>query len=210
VQYTPGQFIELSIPHTNPDTRGTLRQFTLSSSPTDPLLSITTKLVPGGGGSSFKQALRSLQPGTKLHMNEPMGDFVLPKLIQTPLIFVAGGIGITPFHSILAWLHDVGEQRSIKLLYGVSNESEIIFQNTFEKAKQHATIVVDQPSDAWGGESGQLSAELIMGLEKPSDDTLVYLSGPEPMIETLHRNLRRAGMDERQLVTDLFSGYAHV
>src|SRR4051812_34213512 len=103
VQYTAGQFTELYLPHNNPDKRGIKRWFTISSSPSEELLSITTKFTPEKG-SSFKETLRKLVPGTEVHLEEPMGDFVLPKLIQTPLIFVAGGIGITPFHSILEWL----------------------------------------------------------------------------------------------------------
>ena len=163
VRYTAGQYIELTLEHPRPDDRGQKRWFTLSSSPTDPFLSITTKFA-GTEGSSFKKALHQLEPGRALRMSEPMGDFVLPKLVQTPLVFVCGGIGITPFHSILTWLTATNESRPITMLYGVHSEEEIIFQETLDKAHQHATLVVSQPSAAWGGERGQLSAELIMGL----------------------------------------------
>jgi ferredoxin-NADP reductase len=131
----------------------------------------------------------------------------LPKLIQTPLIFVAGGIGITPFHSILKWLTATHEQRPIKFIYAVRVEDEIIFQETFDDAKQHVTVLVGEPSDTWGGEHGQLSAELILGLEKPSDDTLIYLSGPEPMVEKLSKSLHHTGIAQRQIVGDFFPGY---
>lgn len=209
VHYTAGQFIELFIPHKHPDKRGIKRWFTLSSSPTDELLSITTKFA-GDKSSSFKKALFGLKPGTELRMVEPMGDFVLPKLIQTPLVFVAGGIGITPFHSMLAWLAATNEQRPIKLLYGVHSEDEIVFQETFDKAGVHATIIVSDPSPAWGGERGNISAELILGLEKPSEDTLVYVSGPEPMVEALEKDLKKAGLRKDQFVGDFFPGYAGV
>src|SRR4051812_27426879 len=82
VQYTAGQYIELTVPHDNPDERGTKHWFTLSSSPTDEFLTITTKFA-GDKSSTFKKSLFGLEPGTKLHMSEPMGDFVLPKLAQT-------------------------------------------------------------------------------------------------------------------------------
>ena len=209
VHYTAGQFIELTIPHKNPDERGIKHWFTLSSPPTDELLSITTKFA-SDRSSTFKKALFKLKPGTELRMADPMGDFVLPKLIQTPLIFVAGGIGVTPFHSMLAWLAATRETRPIKLLYAVRSEDEIIFQETFDKAGQHATIIVSQPSAAWGGERGQLTAELILGLEKPSDDTLIYVSGPEPMVESLEKDLKKAGIQKHQLVLDFFPGYTGV
>ncbi len=206
VYYTAGQFIELTVKHPHPDQRGIKHWFTLSSSPTDTLLSITTKFA-GDKSSTFKKTLFKLKPGAELLMSDPMGDFVLPKLIQTPLVFVAGGIGITPFHSILEWLAATGERRPIRLLYGVNNEDEIIFQDTFERASQHATIVVSNPSEAWGGERGRLNANLILGLEQPSEETLVYVSGPEPMVETLEKDLKKAGIKKHQLVLDFFPNY---
>src|SRR5258708_897456 len=98
--YTAGQFIELYIPHDNPDERGIKHWFTLSSSPTEPLISITTKYA-GKKSSTFKQHLFVLKPGAELYAVEPMGDFVLPQDKSIPLIFVAGGIGVTPFRSMV-------------------------------------------------------------------------------------------------------------
>ncbi len=210
VQYTAGQYTELTLPHDNPDERGIKRWFTFSSSPTDELLSITTKYAGKGKSSSYKQKLFDLTPGIEVHMSDAMGDFVLPKLVQTPLIFVAGGIGVTPFHSILSWLGSTMEQRPIKFIYAVRSEDEIIFQPTFDRAGQHVTVVVSEPSPAWGGERGQVTAELVVGLEKPSDDTLVYVSGPEQMVEALHKQLYNAGLSKKQLVGDFFPGYASV
>lgn len=206
LRYTAGQFIELSLPHANPDNRGLKRWFTLSSSPTDDLLSITTRLNPQRS-SSFKTALQALKKGDVLHMSDAMGDFVLPKMIQTPLIFVAGGIGLTPFHSICSWLAATQEKRPIRMLYAVRSEENIIFHDTFEKIGLHPTIVVDQPSAAWGGERGQLTAELILGIEEPSDDTLIYVSGPEPMVEQLEKDLHKLGIKKHQLVLDFFPNY---
>lgn len=206
VRYTAGQYIELRVEHSNPDDRGQKRWFTLSSSPTDDLLSITTKFADKS--SSFKKALHHLQPGNHVNMSDPMGDFVLPQLIQTPLVFVAGGIGITPFHSMLTWLHATNEQRPITMLYGVHNEEEIIFQETMAKAHQHVTIVVTDPSAAWGGERGRLTSELITGLSQPSEESLVYVSGPEPMVQQLSKDLAHAGLKKHQLVLDEFPNYS--
>lgn len=205
VHYTAGQFTELTLPHDNPDDRGIKRWFTLSSSPTEELLSITTK--HSEPSSSFKETLFALDPGTEVNLADPMGDFVLPKDAGIPLVFVAGGIGITPFHSMLSWLADQGEQRDITFLYSVRNENEIIFQDTLKRANQHATIFVQEPSAEWGGERGRVSAEKIVGLAKPSAKTLVYLSGPEPMTEALHDDLLKHGLKKSQLVTDYFPGY---
>jgi ferredoxin-NADP reductase len=205
--YTAGQFTDLRLEHKNPDDRGSKRWFTLSSAPNTELISITTKYAGDKLSSSFKKALFKIKPGTEVTLADPMGDFVLPKLIQTPLIFVAGGIGITPFHSILEWLASAKEERPIKLLYGVHSEDEIIFQDTFERIGQHATILVEEPSPSWGGERGHVDAEKIIGLEIPSPDTLVYISGPEPMVEKLEKSLQSAGLKKSQLVLDFFPNY---
>jgi ferredoxin-NADP reductase len=210
VHYTAGQYTELTLPHKNPDNRGIKRWFTLSSPPEGEFLTITTKYAGNTNSSTFKKTLFKLKPGTEVHLAEPMGDFVLPKLIQTPLVFVAGGIGITPFHSILEWLASANETRPIKLMYGVRNEDEIIFQDTFRRAGVEPQIVVSDPSPAWGGERGRLSAELILGLEKPSDDALIYLSGPEPMVQGLAKELHTAGLKKSQLVSDEFPNYTGI
>lgn len=207
MRYTAGQYTELHLPHKKPDDRGDKRWFTLSSPPGRDLVSITTKYAGNDKSSSFKKTLFELEPGAEVEMAEPMGDFVLPKLIQTPLVFVAGGIGLTPFHSIAEWLADVGETRPIKFLYGVRNEDEIVFQDSFQKVGITPTIVVSEPSDAWGGERGRLSAELILDLEKPSEDTLVYVSGPEPMVQALAKDLHKAGLRKDQIVSDEFPNY---
>jgi ferredoxin-NADP reductase len=206
LDYTAGQYAEFFLQHNLPDSRGMKRWFTLSSSPNDELISITTKF--SSESSSFKKALLKLKPNAMLNFTGPMGDFVLPKLIQTPIVFVAAGIGITPYHSMLMWLTETNETRPIRLLYAVKSEEEIIFQETFDKANQHATIVVQNPSESWGGERGNINAELITGLADPSDNTLIYISGPEELVEKLNVDLRRTGLAKHQLVSDFFHNYS--
>ncbi|MDB5166708.1 MAG: hypothetical protein JWM37_780 [Candidatus Saccharibacteria bacterium] len=205
VDYVAGQFIELYIPHDNPDDRGIKRWFTLSSAPSDKLLSITTKHAKRS--STFKQALAALEPGTRLKMAEPMGDFVLPRDASRPLVFIAGGIGVTPFHSMLQQLAADKEHRQIRMLYGVPTENEIIFQDTFDAANQHVTVMVENPSPEWGGERGTITVDEIIGLEEPSDDSLIYVSGPEPMVESLTKQLIARGFGQQQVVSDYFPNY---
>ncbi len=204
--YTAGQYVELTLEHKHPDNRGIKRWFTLSSSPNDALLSITTK-IDKDKSSSFKTALTKLQPDDELNMTGPMGDFVLPKILQTPLLFVAGGVGITPFHSILSWLSSTKEERPIKVIYAVKDEEEILFLETFHKANQHVSVIVGNPSPSWGGERGTLSANLILGLTSPTPESLIFVSGPEPMVEKLETDLKNNGIKQSQLVLDFFPNY---
>lgn len=209
IDYIAGQYIELHLPHDNPDDRGIKRWFTLSSSPSDaPLVSITTKFAEKS--STFKQALRHLKPGQEIHMSDPMGDFVLPKDSDIPLVFVAGGIGITPFHSIIKWLHDSKQGRDITFVYTVNNEQEMVFQDLFEQYGLKRILVVSKPIGTWDGEVGKLDGKRILDLSKPKSDSLIYISGPEPMVESLDQQLIDSKISESRLVGDFFPGYTAV
>ena len=206
VDFVAGQFTELFLPHDDADDRGIKRWFTISSAPFDEYLTITTKLSENS--STFKQTLQTLKPGDEVTLAEPMGDFVLPRDNAIPVIFVAGGIGITPYHSILSWLAaEDDEYRNIKLLYAVNSEDEIIFQDTFHKADINPTIVVSNPSSEWGGERGRITADHILKLTEPAKDSLIYISGPEPMVESLRDDLINLEFPKTNIVGDYFPNY---
>lgn len=209
VDYIAGQYVEMTLPHPHPDERGIKHWFTLSSSPTDaPLISITTKFPPKD--SSFKMALRALKVGASVDISAPMGDFVLPKDPQIPLVFVAGGIGITPFHSIIKLLHATKQERDITFLYSVGIEHEMVFQKLFEHYGMKRIIVVSKPEGGWDGETGQLTGKRILELAKPAEDALIYISGPEPMVESFQADLEKLGIEKSRLVGDFFPGYTNV
>lgn len=203
VNNVPGQFTELYLPHKNPDNRGQKRWFTIYSSPTEELVAITTKIVPES--SSYKKALQAITPGTELQFAEPMGDFILPVDKTIPLVFVAGGIGVTPFRSIVRWLQDKGESRDIQLLYAARNESELVERPLFDKLQTQ--YMLSQPSPTWSGLTGQLTADKIQEPTAISPETHVYLSGPEKMVEGLTKDLITKGLPKHQVITDYFPGY---
>lgn len=204
VTFIAGQYIEMYLPHDNPDNRGQKRWFTLSSSPSEELLGITTKHY-GDPISSFKQHLFDLQPGDKLTFSEPMGDFVLPKDTSIPLLFVVGGIGVTPVRSILAWLIHSGEKRSVKLIYGVRSLEDIAFKDIFDTFGITPQIVLSEPDARWDGDTGHITTDMIRNNAEPN--TLIYISGPEPLTEKLEAELKATGTPPSQLVLDFFPGY---
>ncbi len=209
--YTAGQYIEMHLPHPNHDERGEKRWFTLSSSPSDlPLISITTKFATKQS-STFKTALRALNPGDVVDISSPMGDFVLPKDPSIPLVFVAGGIGITPFHSIIKFLNDVKEKRDIQFIYGVHSTEEQVFDELLKVygPKQYSVIYQDPPA-GWEGETGNLSGQRILDLIGEIGNKLIYVSGPEQMVETLHKELGELGVPKSQLVGDYFPNYSSI
>lgn len=206
IRYSAGQFIELTLPHDDPDERGIKRWFTLSSSPTEELLSITTKFAPERG-SSFKQALRLLTPDQEVHMSDPMGDFVLPKDKARRLVFVSAGMGITPMRSMIKWLQDNQEQRDIQLLYAAQKPDDLAFVDLFKTYGLSPKLLVSQPDVSWQGGVGRLTAEEILEFAANDGQKLYFISGPEPMIETLFKDLQDRGIKRSQLVTDYFPGY---
>lgn len=204
--YLAGQYVELYLPHKNADDRGEKRWFTLSSSPTEELLSITTKHY-GDPVSSFKQALFALKPGAELNISEPMGDFVLPKDVTIPLVFVVGGIGVTPVRSIIKWLFDTNEKRDIRIIYAARRIEEVAFRDLFDSYGTSPEIVLSQADLTWVGRTGTITAELIMELAGKDERQLIYVSGPEPMTETLEKDLKNLGVASERLVLDFFPGY---
>jgi ferredoxin-NADP reductase len=203
VRYQAGQFTELHLEHESPDDRGIRRWFTLSSSPTEPLVAITTKFVDNG--SSFKGTLSAIQPGVPLKLADPMGDFVLPKDTSIPLTFVAGGMGISPVRSIVKWLLDTGESRDVQIIYSASQPEDLAFDELFKSSGFKYTTVVTNSEN-----SSRLTTERILDLGNFKNNGLIYLSGPEIMIETLNGDLIAAGIDDQRIVPDFFPGYTAI
>ncbi len=204
VHYLAGQYTQLTLPHDNPDERGDKHWFTLSSSPSENMLSISTKF--SNPGSSFKQTLRALKSGSKVHLADPMGDFVLPKDASIPLIFVGGGMGVTPMRSMIKWLTDTKGKYYITLLYVAANPQELIFLPLFKSYCQQVITLTRQED----GDKATLTAAKIMELTKPAKEARIYLSGPEPMIEAQVDQFAKTSINKDQLVTDYFPGYEPV
>jgi ferredoxin-NADP reductase len=209
IDYIAGQYIEMRLPHKPPVEHADWRWFTLSSSPTDsPLVSITTKL--NKKPSSFKQALIGLKAGDAVEISDGLGDFVLPIQTGRQLIFVAGGIGVVPFHSIVKWLISTGQNRDITLIYAVSKAQDIIFQDLFKDYTMKLFIVVGQPGLNWSGLTGRLSGKQVLNLSDPKPDCLFYISGPNPFTAEIYNQIVDLGVAKRQIITDYFSGYKHI
>lgn len=199
VPYTAGQFVEITLPHKQPDSRGANRWFTLSSSPSERLLSITTRHVPEP--SSFKRHLFALKPGDTVHVSDPMGDFVLPRSQSVPLLFVAFGIGITPMRSMLQWLKDGGESRDIIVLHAVPDPADPIFGELVRSQAQKVRYFSPQ--------TDRLDVGIILDTYRSLVNPLIYISGPEEVVEVFVADLKSAGVKGSHLVTDYFHGYGN-
>lgn len=197
LRYIAGQFIELTIHHNDPDSRGIRRWFTLSSSPTEKYLSITTK-HDVSAQSTFKKNLHLLKVGDIVECSEAMGDFVLPKAEDIPLLLIAGGIGITPYRSMIKWLIDSGQSRIIQLVYSAHQSSDLLFKDILNQP-----FIQFVPYTA----TEKLTAEIISELCDGIENKQLYIAGPEPMAERLSKDFIVLGTKRHQIVTDYFPGY---
>ncbi len=199
IDYLPGQYIELVIPHKKVDERKDKRWFTLSSSPTEDLLSITTRIT--NKKSSFKNALNELIPGNDVYMSEPMGDFVLPKDMNIPIVFIVGGIGITPVRSMIKWQIDKQETRTAEIIYATNKQNEQIFLDLLLLAPLlKINLLTSEKKE-------KLTVSTIFNLVANFDHKYFYISGPEPMVEQIVSEFNIIGIDKRHIITDYFPGY---
>jgi len=208
--FVAGEYTELYLPHPNADSHGERRWFSFSSSPSEALFSITTKFNTADH-SSFKRVLQYIQPGSRHHFADPMGDFVLPKNKDIPLLFVIAGIGVTPVHSMIRHLADTHEKRDVQILYGVRHEQDLVFADTLHAyAPEAYTPIINEPIHTWTGETGRITPDRVLQALGNAKSTLVYMSGPEQMIEDLREGLMQANVSPNRIITDNFLGYRSV
>ena len=212
IKYRPGQYMEWTLPHAKTDIRGNRRYFTLASSPTEPELRIGVKFYEHG--SSFKQALLDIDQATPIVAGQLGGDFVLPKDKTQKLVFMAGGIGITPFRSMVKYLIDTNEARSITVLYSAKSEADIAYRPVFEAARALGIKTIytltdnKAPVTTANSYSGPITADLIKKEIADYGDRTYYISGTPGMVAAMQTILAELGVHHRQIKVDFFPGYA--
>ncbi len=195
--WTAGQFVQVELPHDSPDAEGTKRWFTNSAAPFEGIMQITTRVTE----STFKQALSKLEASDELQLiARPDGDFVWDDS-GFPLVFVAGGIGITPFRSILKQRAYDKLPLNVTLIYS-SRTTDVPFKD--ELAEWTAS---DNQLKVEYVVGERLNAEKLASLLPNLNGSLVYLSGPEPMVEALGDELKANGLPATQLKQDFFPNY---
>lgn len=208
--FKAGQYMELTLPQNQSDSRGNRRFFTIASSPTEPDIRFSLKLPPKM--SAFKRGLSALMPGDYLLAAKLTGSFTLPKNKDQKLAFIAGGIGITPFRSIIQWLLDSHQNRNIHLLYAATAPAEFAFRDIFAKAARNGLktdylITTGKPAESGPVLRGPLSAEVIKTLVPDYPERLFYISGPYGMVKAAKLALLEAGVSPRRIKQDYFPGY---
>jgi ferredoxin-NADP reductase/Na+-translocating ferredoxin:NAD+ oxidoreductase RnfD subunit len=211
--YEPGQYMEFTVPHQQIDARGSRRYFTLASSPTEPDLRIGVKFYDKG--SSFKRALMDVDASTLLSASQIAGNFTLPKDPTQKLVFIAGGIGVTPFRSMVKYLIDTSDHRAVTLLYSARTEADFAYKELFEQARQAIGLrvfygVADANAEVGDthGFAGYITAEIIQKAVPDYADAIFYVSGTHQMVTNMHDVLLGMGIHEKAIKSDFFPGYA--
>lgn len=231
VKFKPGQFFKYHIHNNSPDKRGESRFFTISAAPFENKIMITTR-INRTRSSSFKKDLFNLKIGETIEGEGPKGSFILENP-NRELVFIAGGIGITPFRSMLLDLDHKGKPLNMSLLYA-TRDKDAFFHKEFEKlARKHPEFKIYYVVSGKNTQAekmihrrlksavssantvsenveiipGKIDEDLIKKLIPNFKDYIFYTSGPEPMVENIEKILESMGVSEVNSKRDYFPGY---
>lgn len=210
--FKPGQSADLTMlnPPEN-DEAGNIRTFSIASAPSETSLMFATRLRD----TAFKRALRKLPAGAPFKMEGPSGGFNLHKNPAKPGVFLAGGIGITPFMSMIREAAHAKDAHQLYMFYSNRRPEDAAFlQELAAGSKQNpnfhliATMVeMDKSKQSWNGERGFINAEMLKRHLPILSGPIFYVAGPPGMVAAMRDMLTQAGVDEDDIRTEDFPGY---
>jgi len=199
LDFKPGQYLEWTLGHRHSDNRGVRRYFTIASSPTEENVRFGVKFYENA--STFKKSLGALEIGDEITASQLAGDFTLPKNKNRKLAFLAGGIGITPFRSMIKYLLDKNERRNIVLIYANKSAEDIAYNDIWSEAREKIGAKIACPV-------GFITKEMIVREVPDFKERFFYISGPRAMVVVFEKTLKNLGVKRSQIKTDFFPGYA--
>lgn len=195
-----GQYLHYVLHHEPTDDRGSDRWFTISSAPFEKHVQITTRLTKEKG-SSFKNKLQTIEIGKDIEISYLHGDFIVEDPSKD-YVFIAGGIGITPFRSVIAQLHHDKKPINVTLLYA-NKDKNVVFKDEFENiAKSNPNFKIHYIYSPEHIDEAKIK-EFVPNKENKT----FYVSGPEPMVESLISMLKGIGIKDDQIKGDFFPNY---
>lgn len=187
-----GQYQRYELTQVEGDKKARKRFFTIASAPSEGEIHISTRV----SDSVFKQTLNSLQPGDTIEALGVEGDFTWEG--DEPVVLVAGGIGVTPYRSMLLERAATNRQLNAHLLY-FGRDEKFAFQSEFDR------LVVGHPELTIEYIIGEpVTADAVLAHAPESAQQTTYLSGPEPMVDAIGDALQARGVTLKQ---DWFPGY---
>ena len=210
VDFEPGQyfFVTLLDPPYEDD-KGPRRHITVVTSPNERgVLGLATRLRD----TAFKKSLQQLPIGTEVEVEPPKGKFTLPEDTSRPLVFVAGGIGITVFRVMLRYMDEESLPYRVTLLYSNRNREEAAFLDELgdlEDRRPEFRLVATMTDDPdWEGEQRRMDARFFRDhVGDLLDEATFMVAGPPPMVEAMKEALAEAGVAEERVIAERYSGY---
>jgi ferredoxin-NADP reductase len=210
VDFQPGQYFWVTLldpPYD--DEKGPRRHITVVTSPTERgVLGLATRIRD----TAFKRSLAELPEGAEVEVEQPKGSFVLPEETDRPYVFIAGGIGITVFRSMLRYIADEGLPHRVTLVYSNRDRESTAFYDELrelEAANPNLEVVFTMTKDSgWVGETRRIDADMLRDHLGEELDSYTYLiAGPPAMVDGVVGALQGAGIPEDKVTPDRFSGY---
>jgi ferredoxin-NADP reductase len=210
--YRAGQFVDITLldpPET--DAEGNLRGFSISSAPREGIITITTRLRD----TAFKRVLQRMPFGTPVKVEGPFGDLRLHNKVR-PAVLLAGGIGITPFRSILVEAVGGGGLRyPVVVFHANRRPQDAAFADELRSLAERDPNLLfvptvtgaTAPEQAWDGERGRIDADMLARHLGDVADPIYYVAGPPGMVQGLRSMLLASGVDEDDVRIEEFTGY---
>jgi ferredoxin-NADP reductase len=210
VDFRPGQYFWVELPDRGyDDERGLRRHISVVTSPTERgVLGLCTRLRD----SAFKKTLAELEVGDEVDVEPPKGDWALPGDTGPSYVFVAGGIGITVFHSMLRYIADTGAPYRVTLVYSNRDRESTAFLDELQEWERRLPdfrmILTMTDDPGWGGDSRRLDAEVLRDLLDEDLGAFTFLvAGPPAMVDSVAGDLTAAAVPEERVRAARFSGY---
>ena len=221
LDYKAGQFAFFDIGKVYNDSKGPIRHFTISSSPTEDFIMLSTRIRD----SPYKQRLASLEKGAKVKVRGPQGEFVIHEDYSKTAIFVSGGIGVTPFRSMIKYATDMQLPLKIIMFDSNKNKENVLFKKEFDEwTSQNKNISIiynlteeknpqeqqSSPMDIWKGEYGRIDKAMILRYVDSSTlkDSLFYICGPPNMLKAMKSLIQEElKIPEEKIKVEEFTGY---
>lgn len=199
VTWQPGQYLHYELPQPTADDRGIERFFTISSAPFERHIMLTTRFDTQRS-STFKKALFALNEGDQVKAGEPRGEFLVDPDASRH-IFIAGGIGVTPYRSMLLQLEHEGQPLNVDLLYANRDENFVFGDLFAELEKKYPEFKVIRFV------AGRKITEKDIKQYLDDESIIFYISGPRPMVESYQHMIEDLEVHPERIKTDYFPGY---
>jgi len=211
-QFEAGQYVDLTLinpAETDPD--GSIRSFSLAGAPADEHLMIVTRIRD----TAFKRSLQQLPIHAEVELDGPFGSFTLHADRSKPAIFLAGGIGIAPFFSMISHASKNSPQAQLSLFYSNHSPESAAFLQSLQELEKNTVnfrliptmTATDSVYRSWNGETGFISRKMLSKYLPRLQGALCYVAGSPHFVEAMLKMLKSAGVDQEEVRCEEFVGY---